>query len=852
MAELNAYEELGVSQNASAEEVKKAYKSLAQKYHPEKRTPSVEALAERYPNLSDEALKEKQRIAREVATDDMKKINVAYGKIDTPEKRTAYDSDLRNQGYKQPPPKNDPPPQPEAKKYDGHGYKEKEIHGDGFRVDYAQTPDSQVDANGKPVRQQARYAGNPNYDSGQQDRSFVIRDAPEINEQNMRNIFSATNAEMKNDPKFKQSGATASIAQVSKDGMLTVANVGDAPVHVYVRDPKTGNVVDTLDIARAHTPDDPAEIARIQKEGGYVANGRLNGNLAVSRALGDHADVGISAKADIGRVDLNQYFKKGYEVVVVAGSDGVMEGTNGNMRANVVENAGKNKNIAAHLVELADKNGATDNVTALAMTLKKPPKENVTLAVFDGHGKNGAAAAQLASDQFKQKIHVDIRAGRDIKGEYDSTAPKSSANPQKTIDAASWTNVTDSSGKPALYANIDKMSGQERADLESALKAKGVEYNIKHSSMDGGTNVIAVGGDQYDKMFKSSADVNAIAKQAENAKNKIADDIANRTDGAARVTFDADGTMKVHVDSTYSRSTLAQKLGISNPDALDRVGVNNHTDAIIIRPDQMPSNYSKMLSDATELKSSWFKNAFDNVKGFGKHAGVIAPIVIGTTAAGISMATGSSTAEAGETLAETAIPYGETAIEAAKGNTQQAKNAAIVETASNVGSVAGGVIGATAAQAAGARAGGMIAAGLVGSTGVGIAVAVVAAIGMEKIEELEAKGRMDYLKGGKVDTYEEVAALKGALLTDPASPLPQSIKIDGKDMSIEQAIREQPDKLKEAMKDSPEALQTIQALQTLDDYGKKFLSNSITPGTEVPIQVMERKQATPSTQPAPS
>ncbi len=36
-----------------------------------------------------------------------------------------------------------------------------------------------------------------------------------------------------------------------------------------------------------HKPDDPAELARIKKAGGEVMEGRINGNLNLSRAIGD-------------------------------------------------------------------------------------------------------------------------------------------------------------------------------------------------------------------------------------------------------------------------------------------------------------------------------------------------------------------------------------------------------------------------------------------------------------------------------------------------------------------------------------------------------------------------------------
>ena len=66
------YDILEVSPNASQETIKAAYKSLAQRYHPDK-NPTQEA------------------------ADRIKKINVAYETLSIPEKRLRYDEDLRNQ-----------------------------------------------------------------------------------------------------------------------------------------------------------------------------------------------------------------------------------------------------------------------------------------------------------------------------------------------------------------------------------------------------------------------------------------------------------------------------------------------------------------------------------------------------------------------------------------------------------------------------------------------------------------------------------------------------------------------------------------------------------------------------------
>jgi hypothetical protein len=48
-----------------------------------------------------------------------------------------------------------------------------------------------------------------------------------------------------------------------------------------------------LDLTIDRKASDPEEIARIAESGGFVANGRVQGTLAVSRALGD-AQVRVS------------------------------------------------------------------------------------------------------------------------------------------------------------------------------------------------------------------------------------------------------------------------------------------------------------------------------------------------------------------------------------------------------------------------------------------------------------------------------------------------------------------------------------------------------------------------------
>ncbi|KAI3434571.1 hypothetical protein D9Q98_002643 [Chlorella vulgaris] len=74
-------------------------------------------------------------------------------------------------------------------------------------------------------------------------------------------------------------GCTA-VCAVVRAGELYVANAGDSRCVLG----RAGTAVAMTD---DHKPDNAAEFQRIQKAGGFVADGRVNGSLNLSRALGD-------------------------------------------------------------------------------------------------------------------------------------------------------------------------------------------------------------------------------------------------------------------------------------------------------------------------------------------------------------------------------------------------------------------------------------------------------------------------------------------------------------------------------------------------------------------------------------
>lgn len=74
-------------------------------------------------------------------------------------------------------------------------------------------------------------------------------------------------------------GATATVIIITRTEIYC-ANSGDSRT-VLARAGRAKPMSDD------HKPENPGEMARIQRAGGFVEDGRVNGMLALSRALGD-------------------------------------------------------------------------------------------------------------------------------------------------------------------------------------------------------------------------------------------------------------------------------------------------------------------------------------------------------------------------------------------------------------------------------------------------------------------------------------------------------------------------------------------------------------------------------------
>lgn len=115
--------------------------------------------------------------------------------------------------------------------------------------------------------------------------------------------FLGTDEDILNDPQLRHdgSGCTAVTALITATHIYC-GNAGDSRC-VLSRDGKA------IPLSTDHKPTNETELKRIQKAGSFVSSGRVNGNLALSRAIGDFefkqnknlppAEQAISAKPDV-------------------------------------------------------------------------------------------------------------------------------------------------------------------------------------------------------------------------------------------------------------------------------------------------------------------------------------------------------------------------------------------------------------------------------------------------------------------------------------------------------------------------------------------------------------------------
>lgn len=124
----------------------------------------------------------------------------------------------------------------------------------------------------------AHYTGQTLYKKVLESKYFKEKDY----EKAMTDAFLALDKSLIEDNNFAYdpSGCTAVAALVTDEDEIIVANAGDSRAVISI----AGKV---KPLSYDHKPTDEAEMERIINAGGFVEFGRVNGNLALSRAIGD-------------------------------------------------------------------------------------------------------------------------------------------------------------------------------------------------------------------------------------------------------------------------------------------------------------------------------------------------------------------------------------------------------------------------------------------------------------------------------------------------------------------------------------------------------------------------------------
>ena len=108
--------------------------------------------------------------------------------------------------------------------------------------------------------------------------------SPEFEAKNYSTAFEMTflriDEKLMRAPEMRHEGGCTAVCVLIADGQVVCANAGDSRAVMY----RNGK---SFALSEDHKPTLPAEIARIEKAGSKVQNGRVNQVLSLSRAIGD-------------------------------------------------------------------------------------------------------------------------------------------------------------------------------------------------------------------------------------------------------------------------------------------------------------------------------------------------------------------------------------------------------------------------------------------------------------------------------------------------------------------------------------------------------------------------------------
>eukprot|EP01084_Bolivina_argentea_P138125 243248_1 len=205
-------------------------------------------------------------------------------------------------------------------------------------------------------------------------------DATQLDTANFfHNVYSELDLFLKS--RAEGSGATAVVALISED-YITCASVGDSRA-VLCRGDKA------VDLCEDHKPENEQERIRIEAAGRHVANNRVNGELAMSRAIGDFRYKEVEGKAANEQLvtavpDMVTVARQPEDKFVVVACDGIFDVmSNEEVIAFVVEQRPLCKDLAEVGAKMLEHCLAPESEAGSGRPLRGEGTDNMTCTIIE-------------------------------------------------------------------------------------------------------------------------------------------------------------------------------------------------------------------------------------------------------------------------------------------------------------------------------------------------------------------------------------------------------------------------------------------------------------------------------------
>jgi len=197
-----------------------------------------------------------------------------------------------------------------------------------------------------------------------QSHENIFTQSPETFKEVLSKTFEFTDERMKASGVPTHHGCTAVACVITGEGeshQVFCANVGDTRAILS----RKGQAIR---ITQDHTASNEEEAKRIQAAGGFIINGRVNGQIVITRSLGDH----LMKDYIIGKPHVYHSKLTEDDEFLVLACDGLWDVVEDQRAADFVkENIDQEAGIISKkLLALALKEGSTDNLTVIVVKLK--------------------------------------------------------------------------------------------------------------------------------------------------------------------------------------------------------------------------------------------------------------------------------------------------------------------------------------------------------------------------------------------------------------------------------------------------------------------------------------------------